>query len=174
MKHALLAALALGVLASPAFAQGVPTPGPEQARIGFWEGTWNYEGEAMESPMGPAGKIMMTEACRWFEGGFHLVCESSGTTPMGPVSGHSIIGYDRAEQTYTLYGLNSRGDGFYVRGSVTDKVWTWTAETEMDGTPVKFRATNTEESPTSYGFSLEVAVGDAEWTVLEKGRATKQ
>lgn len=174
MKHLLTAALALGLLAGPAAAQEMPTPGPEQGRIGYFAGTWNYEGEAMESPMGPAGKIMMTETCRWFEGGFHLVCQSSGTTPMGPVSGRSIVGYDRLAKAYTIYALNSRGEAYYVRGGVTGKVWTWTAETEMEGTPVKFRATNTEESPTSYSFSLEVAVGDADWTVLEEGTATKQ
>jgi hypothetical protein len=174
MKPTLATALALGILVSPAVAQEMPTPGAEQARIGYFEGTWNYQGEAKDSPMGPGGKISMTETCRWFEGGFHLVCESSGTTPMGPMSGHSIIGYDRAANSYTLYGLNSRGEAYNVHGGVTGKVWTWKAETTMDGTPLKFRATNTEESPTSYSFTLEVAVGDGEWTVLETGTAAKK
>ncbi|NNG16459.1 MAG: DUF1579 family protein [Gemmatimonadales bacterium] len=174
MKPALAAALALGVLAGPAIAQEMPTPGAEQARIGYYEGTWSYEGESKDSPMAPGGKISMTETCRWFEGGFHLVCDSKGATPMGPMSGHSVIGYDPAAQTYTMYGLNSRGEGYYVSGGVTGNVWKWTAETTMDGTPVKFRAIVTEKSPTSYAFRLEMSAGDDEWTVLEEGAAAKK
>jgi len=174
MKSALTAAFALGVLAGPAIAQEMPMPGAEQARIGYYEGTWSYQGEAMPSQMGPGGKIAMTETCRWFEGGFHMICDSKGTTPTGPVSGHSIMGYDRAEQTYIMYGLNSRGEGYYVKGGVAGAVWTWAAEIMMESTPIKFRATMTEKSPTSYDFQLEAAMGDADWAVLEEGKATKQ
>jgi len=42
MRFTLTAAFALGVLAGPAIAQEMPTPGAEQARIGYYEGTWNY------------------------------------------------------------------------------------------------------------------------------------
>ncbi|HSM15572.1 MAG TPA: DUF1579 family protein [Gemmatimonadales bacterium] len=174
MKSVLTAAFAVGVLAAPVIAQEMPTPGAEQSRIGYYEGTWNYQGEAMPSPMGPGGKISVTETCRWFEGGFHMVCDSKGTTPTGPVSSHSIMGYDRAGKTYTMYGLNSRGEGYYVKGGVAGAVWTWTAEMMMEGTPVKFRATMMETSPTSYDFRLEAAMGDADWAVLEEGKATKQ
>ncbi|TFG52825.1 MAG: DUF1579 domain-containing protein [Gemmatimonadales bacterium] len=174
MKSVLTAAFALGVLAGPAIAQEMPAPGAEQARIGYYEGTRNYQGEAMPSPMGPGGKIAMTETCRWFEGGFHMICDSKGTSPTGPVSGHSVIGYDRAEQMYVMYGLNSRGEGYYVKGGIAGAVWTWTAEIMMESTPVKFRAIATEKSPTSYDFRLEASMGDADWAVLEEGKATKQ
>ncbi len=174
MKLVLEAALAVAVFAGPAVAQEKPMPGPEQARLGYYEGAWNYAGEMKPSPMGPGGAISATETCQWFEGGFHLVCNSKGTMPMGPVTGHSIMGYDRATGKYTMYGLNSMGDGWYVTGGVEGKVWSWAAETVMQGTPVKFRATITEDSPTSYTFQLKMASGDADWTVLEEGKATKQ
>lgn len=174
MKSMLTAALALGALAVPAIAQESPKPGPEQARIGYYEGTWQYEGEAKESPMGPAGKVSMTETCQWFDGGFHLICRSEGTNPMGSVTAQGIMGYDPAEQNYTYYGFNSRGEAFMVRGSVAGDVWTWTGEMSLEGTPLRFRAITTHESPTAYSFKLEMSAGGGEWMVLEEGRATKQ
>lgn len=174
MRPALAAALALGALAVPAIAQEMPKPGPEQARLAYYEGTWKYEGESKPSPMGPGGKISMTESCQWFEGGFHMVCRSEGTTPAGPAKGQGIMAYDAAEKTYTYYGISSLGDGFFVRGNVAGNVWTWQTETTMDGNPVKFRGTSTETSPTSYTFKLEISVGGGAWAVMEEGTSTKQ
>lgn len=175
MKSILTAAVAtLGVFAAPALAQEMPKPGPAQTRLAYYAGTWKYEGTIKESSMGPGGKISATETCRWFEGGFHLVCRSEGMNPMGAVKAQGIMGYDPAAKTYTYYGITSQGDGFLARGTVTGKVWNWTAESSMEGTPMKFRATMTEQSPTSYSFKLETAVGGGDWVVLEEGKSTKQ
>lgn len=174
MKLMLTAALAIGVLATPMNAQERPKPGPEQARIGYFAGQWKFEGESKGSPMGPPGKISMMETCEWFAGGFHLVCRSEGTTPVGAVTGQAVMGYDPAEQTYTYYAISSVGDGFFVRGHVDGKVWTWTLQSTMEGQTMKFRATITEESPAAYSFRLESSVADGDWMVVEEGRATKQ
>lgn len=174
MKPVLATALAITVLATPTIAQERPKPGPEQARIGYFEGQWKYEGESKGSPMGPPGKTSMTETCQWFAGGFHLVCRSEGTTPMGAATSQSIMGYDPVEKTYTYYVIGSMGDGFFVRGQVEGKVWTWNAETSMEGQTMKMRAIVTEESPTAYSFRLETSAGGGEWTVVEEGRATRQ
>ena len=151
-----------------------PTPGPEHKRLAFFAGQWNVEGEAKESPFGPAGKFTGTDSCEWFAGGFQLVCRSKVTGPKGPSTGMSVMSYDPARKTYTYYALSSQGDNIFVRGQVQDKVWTWTDEGTMEGKKVKFVATITEESPTSNSFKLEVSVDGGPMTVVETGKSTKK
>lgn len=158
---------ALGAQQPPATAK----PGPEQKRLGYFVGDWSFQGEAKESPMGPAGKFSATESCSSF-GGFHVVCRSKGTGPRGASTGQATMSYDAARKTYTYHAISSLGDVFFVRGQVDGKVWTWTDDITVEGKPLKIRATVTEESPTAYSFKLEAGDG-ASMAVIEEGRATK-
>lgn len=63
--------------------------------------------------------------------------------------------------------------GFFVRGQVAGKVWTWNFENAMEGKVMKGRATITEESPTAYTFKLEMSVDGGPMAVVEEGKATK-
>jgi hypothetical protein len=175
MKSTLSAAVALSVLTTVAAAQPpqATKPGPEHKRIGYFAGQWNFQGEAKPSPMGPAGKISATESCDWFAGGFHLVCRSKGTGPMGASTSQSIMAYDAGRKAYTYHSISSLGNAIFVRGNVDGKVWTWTDEITADGKPMKIRAVVTEETPTSYSFKLEASVGGAPMAVIEEGKATK-
>ena len=167
--------LGLSLLAAPAMAQEAMKPGAEQARIGFFAGTWRMEGEAKETPMGPGGKIGGTETCSWFAGGFHLVCQGDMTGPRGPAKTGSVWAYDPAQQAYTYYGYTSFGEAFYVKGSAAGKVWTWNADMPAPGgSPVKVRVTITEQSPTAYQYKFEMSADGTNWMVGEEGRATKQ
>lgn len=175
MRSTLSAAFACALLTAGVAAQQppqAPKPGAEQKRLGYFAGNWTFQGEAKPSPMGPGGKITFTESCTWFAGGFHLVCSTKGTSPMGPSTGHGTMSYDAARKTYVYHAITSRGDLIYARGQVNGKVWTWTDEIPMEGKTLRIRATVTEETPTAYSFKLEM--GDAgSMTVLEEGKATK-
>lgn len=175
MKSTLAAAVALSVLTTAVAAQPPQPskPGPEQKRIGYFAGQWNFQGESKLSPMGPGGKISATESCEWFAGGFQLVCRTKGTGPRGASTGHAIMAYDAGRKAYTYHAISSLGDTIFVRGNVDGKVWTWNDEITMDGKPMKIRATVTEETPTSYSFKLESSVGGAPMAVIEEGKATK-
>jgi len=174
MRTLVTVAAFLGVLAIPLSAQmPMPKPGPEQNRIGYFAGRWKMEGEAKPGPMGPGGKFTDTSTCDWFAGGFHLVCRSEGASPMGASTGQAIMGYDPMERTYTYYFISSLGEGFFVRGSVSGKVWTWNMETKAEGKVMKLRVTITEESPTSYGFQMEASFDGSPWAVVSEAKATK-
>jgi hypothetical protein len=151
-----------------------PTPGPEHKRLAAFAGQWNFEGEAKESPLGPAGKLSGSDTCEWFAGGFQLVCRSKGSGPRGPMTGMAVMSYDPARKAYTYYAMSSLGDNIFVRGQVQGKVWTWTDEATMEGKKVKFVATITEDSPTSNSFKLEVSVDGGPMTVVETGKSTKK
>lgn len=174
MRKVMVGALASTCLTAALVAQApAMKPGPEHKRIAFFVGSWSYQGEVKESPLGPAGKVTGTETCEWFAGGFQLVCRSKGTGPRGPATGMSVMSYDGARKMYTFYAMSSQGDNIFVRGNVADKVWTWADEAQIEGKPVKIRATVTEESPTSYSFRLEAQMGDGPMTVVEQGKSTK-
>lgn len=175
MRSTLTTLFGVALLTSVAAAQQpseAPKPGPEQKRIGYFAGDWNFQGEAKPSPLGPAGKITTTESCTWSAGGFHLVCRTKGTGPMGASTAQSTMSYDAGRKTYTYHSVNSMGSVIFVRGQVDGKVWTWTDEVAMDGKTIKIRAIVTEESPTAYSFKLEAGDGGT-MAVVEEGRATK-
>jgi uncharacterized protein DUF1579 len=175
MKSMFSTVLVVALFTSVAVAQQPsqpPKPGPEQKRIGYFAGDWSFQGEAKESPMGRAGKITTTESCKWFTGGFHLVCTTKGTGPTGSSTSQSTMAYDPGRKAYTYHSINSMGSVIFVRGQVDGKVWTWSDEVTMEGKTMKIRATVTEESPTAYSFKLEAGDG-ASMAVVEEGRATK-
>jgi len=174
MKWMLTAALAIAVLPTGVFAQTpARKPAAEQTRIGYFAGRWNFEGETRPSPMGPGGKSAVTETCEWFAGGFHLLCRSEGTGPMGAMKGQSIMGYDPSEKAYTYHAISSLGDGFFVRGTVSGKVWTWNSESKVDGKLMKARVTITEQSQTSYAFKMEASFDGGAWAVVDEAKGTK-
>ena len=155
----LFAAFTFGLFSTLALAQPqMRKPGEEEKRIGYFAGTWTSEGETKASPMGPAGKTSGRETCEWFPGGFHLVCRGEGTSPMGTGKTQSTLGYDPIEKTYTFYMNTSSGDGFFVRGNVAGKVWTWISESKMDGKVMEIRVTITGESPSAQTFKMESSV----------------
>jgi hypothetical protein len=175
MVASIVVAVALGSAAviAQATKPTKPTPGPEHKRIAYFAGQWNFQGEAMESPLGPGGKITGSETCEWFAGGFQLVCRTKMSGPKGPATGMSVLSYDPARKAYTYYGLTSHGDNIFVRGQVQDKVWTWTDETTVEGKKMKIVATVTEDTPTSSSFKLEASVDGGPMTVIEQGKSTK-
>lgn len=156
-------------------AQTAPAkPGPEIKRMERMLGQWNYQGEAKESPLGPAGKITGSESCEWFQGGFAIVCRSKGTGPQGSGTGMSVMGYDPAQKTYTYYSISSRGDNIFVRGHLKGNVWVFEDTMPVEGKSMKIRATVTEDSATASSFKLEVGPADGQMMVVEEGKSTKQ
>jgi hypothetical protein len=150
-----------------------PKPGPEHKRLERMVGQWNYQGEVKESPMGPAGKVTGSETCEWFQGGFAIVCRTKGTGPKGPMTGMNVMSYQPAQKAYTYYAISSQGDNIFVHGQISGNVWTFEDTMEVEGKPMKIRATVTEESPTVTAFKLE-AGAEGNMMVVEEGKSTKQ
>lgn len=157
-------------------AQATPPnqPGPEHKRMERMVGQWSYQGEAKESPLGPAGKISGSETCEWFQGGFAVICRSKGTGPKGSVTGMGVMSYDPMQKTYTYYAVSSLGDNMFVRGHVKGNVWTFEDSMDIGGKPMTVRATVTEESPTVTTFRLEAGPTGGQMMVVEEGKSTKQ
>src|SRR6266849_8088515 len=84
--------LAANVGLAPA-AEGTekPKPGPEHKKLGYFVGKWTSVGDMKPSPAGPGGKFTSTDYCTWYEGGFAVVCNSTGKGPMGPTKTMGIL-----------------------------------------------------------------------------------
>ncbi len=130
MKRAatwLLSILCCLIFSTSGFAQmSMPTPAPELKKLDFLVGTWNDEGEMKASPMGPGGKMTMTEKNEWMPGGFFLVLHSTFNSAMGSGSGMAVMGYDQEAKQYTYDEFNSMGERTHSTGSLDGDTWTWT------------------------------------------------
>ena len=152
-----------------------PKPTAEHQRLGYYVGKWTTEGELKPGPMGPGGKITMTDNCEWFEGRFAVVCHSEGKMPTGPNKGIGIISYSTEEKVYTYYGVDTSGMTMTAaaRGTVQGDTWTYTDESMMGGQKIKSRIVIKELSPSAYTFTMEMQGPDGKWIPLMESKSTK-
>jgi hypothetical protein len=150
-------------------------PGPEHARLGYFVGKWNAEGEMKPGPMGPGGKMKSSDTCEWFEGKFSVICRSEGTTPMGPTKSIGILGYSPEEKVYTYYGVDNSNMTMasVPKGTLRGDTWTYNDEGMMGGKKVKTRVTIKELSPTAYTFNMELQGPDGKWIPMMESKNTK-
>jgi hypothetical protein len=172
---AVVIASATTLSTSSAQEQQPSKPGPEHARLGYFVGKWNVEGDVKPSPMGPGGKTKSTDTCEWFEGHFSVICRSEGTTPAGPSKGLGILAYNTEEKVYTYYGVDNSNMAMATvpKGTLRGDTWTYTDEATYGGTKVKSRVTIKELSPTSYTFRLEMQGPDGKWMPMVETKNTK-
>lgn len=152
-----------------------PKPGAEQANLAKFAGTWKMDGKMEASPLGPAGPMTGTETCRMFEGGWHLVCESSGNSPMGPMKGMAIMTYDAAAKQYRFFAVNSAmPDAEMSTGKKTPTGWTWTSKMTMGpGKVLHGRFIIVDKSPTQYSYVWEMSENGKTWKKVMEGTSTK-
>ncbi len=152
-----------------------PKPTPEHQKLGYFVGKWTSTGELKPSPFGPGGKMTMSDACEWFQGGFAVVCKSEGTTPMGPMKGLGIMGYNADEKVFTYYGVDSSPMNMasVPKGTIQGDTWTYNDEAMMGGKKIKSRFVLKIASPTSYSFKWEMEEGPEKWATVMEGMSTK-
>lgn len=175
MRKTLLVMGALFAMAAAASAQTpqMPAPGPEQKNLAYFEGTWKFEGKLHASPFGPEGAMTGTETCQMFQGGWHLVCDSQGTSPMGSMKGHTLMTYDHQTRQYRYFSVSTMPEAEMAEGTFADGTWTWTNEVTMEGKKIQSRFLMKEVSPTSYTMKWEMSTDGTEWKPVMEGTSTK-
>ena len=154
----------------------VAKPGPEHERLAYFVGSWKMEGEVKENPFMPAGTFKGTESCKWFEGGFALVCKSEGQGPAGPTKSLAIMGYSIEEKVYTYYVVENSPMTMTraARGTFQDGTFVWDDESMLGGKTVRSRYTIKQLSPTSYSIRGEIMGSDGSWTTMMEGTSKKK
>lgn len=170
-----IALLALGTAAMlrAQGAAGPPKPGPEHKQLAYFVGNWTSTGEMKPSPFGPGGKTTGKDHCEPFTGGFHVVCHSESTGPMGSMKGIGLLGYNVEEKVYTYFGIDSIGSNDSARGTMTaPDTWVYTGEAKLGGKTIKSRYTIKKIDANSYTFKWETQEG-ASWNPVMEGKSTR-
>jgi len=155
---------------------GPPKPGPETKKLEYFVGNWNTKGELKPNAFGaPSGSYASEDSCKWFEGGFALICRSSGKGPMGPVKSVYMLGYNAEEKVYTYYGIDNGPmvPASVPKGTIEGDTWTYLDESKMGGKLVKSRYVIKTSSPGAYAFQWETQGDDGKWTTVLEGKSTK-
>jgi hypothetical protein len=165
--------LLAGGLAAAQAPEGRPKPGPEHKRLERFVGKWTGKGEMKPGPFGPGGAMTWTETCEWFHGGFHVVCHSEGTKPMGEIKGIGILGYDPEAKVYTFYGVDNGGWADFAKGTIQGSSWVYTSELKVAGRTYKSRFTIDPVSAVSQKFVWETSEDGTTWTPIMEGESSK-
>jgi uncharacterized protein DUF1579 len=165
----LIAALLFTAMASAQMQ--MPKPGPELKKLDYFAGNWTCDADMKSSPMGPGGKMTMTDDSKWMDGGFFVVIRSQfKSASMGNGNGIAFLGYDADEKKYTYNEFNSQGEAVVSKGTVDGDAWTWIGDMKPAG---KGRFSEKILSPTSYSFKFEMSSDGTNWTPVLDGKCTK-
>ena len=112
MKRTPATLLALALFLVTLFIQSfgqMPAPAPELKKLDALAGTWNSEADMKPGPMGPGGKISMTDKYEWMPGRLLLVLHSTFKGDMGDGSATSFMGYNSDDKQYTYDEVQQYG-----------------------------------------------------------------
>jgi hypothetical protein len=153
----------------------MPKPAPELKKVDYFAGNWTSEGDIKPGPMGPGGKMIMTERNQWMDGGFFLTMQSEfNVAALGSGTGTAYMGYDADKKVYTYDEFNSMGEAQHSTGRVDGDTWNWNGEKYLAGSTMKTRFIMKTLSATSYTFKLEMSPDGNNWSTVMDGKATKE
>jgi Protein of unknown function (DUF1579) len=158
--------LLTGVAVAAQQPAGAPQPSPEHKKLGAFVGTWNDEAEVKPGPLGPGGRMSLTETCEWFTGGFSVVCHTETLAFTSHLTTLTVLTYDPDEKVYSFYEFNSVGQSNSAKGTVDGDTWTFEGESKVGGKSVKSRSTIRLSSLDYAAMRSEMSVDGGPWTLV--------
>ena len=152
----------------------MPTPSAEHQKLGFWIGTWEIEGRTVETPFWTPGEFHATMNAEWFEGKFHVICRYKWGGAWGDYSELNILGFDAAVGEYYRYAIDGYGTGNHFKGTMKENVWTYLADTNIEGKAVKYRWTVVDESPGLIMWKSEMSIDGGPWILAGDAKAVRE
>ena len=150
------------------------TPGAEHKKLEHFVGTWKMDAKLNPGLFGPGGAMTGTETCRMHEGGFHLVCDSTGSGAMGNIKSHMIMAWDRQAKVYRYTSISNMADAEFATGTFKGNTWTFKSEIDMGGKKFSMQFTIVETTPTSHDMKMDVSEdGGKTWKTMMTGKSTK-
>jgi hypothetical protein len=107
-----------------------PQPGPDAKKLAMFVGSWQYEGTAKASPLGPAAKIAGKQTGRLVGGGFAVALTGEESGVFGGIQWGETDVYDSASKS-------NRYLGYQNDGSI------WQGSSSFSGNVLKFSGTQT-------------------------------
>lgn len=138
-------ALVIGILAlilAAAWAQvSTPKPNPEQKQLEIWLGTWTYEGEAQQTPLGPAGKYTGKATVSPLFNGLFVEWRGEEKGTAGEFQWSEIDGYDAVNKKFVWYSFGSEGEFNTAHYTIEANAVNYAGTTRQGDKEYKFRGT---------------------------------
>ncbi len=151
-----------------------PAPGPENKKLEVFVGTWTGDGKAETTPFAKGGPTTGTMTCAMYTGGYHLICDSDDTGPMGKIKSHSIYGYSSEKKQYFNFGIDSSGFGGPGTAKVQGSDWTFEGSDTMGGKTYWFRTLVKLVSPKELTYKSEFSEDAKTWKPMAEGKMTRK
>ncbi|MCY2950663.1 MAG: hypothetical protein NTU53_01640 [Planctomycetota bacterium] len=138
-----------------------PKPPPEQKNFDVWIGTWNYEGEAKDTPIGPAAKFTGKCIGRAILDGFffELKWEEKDWQSV------DVYWYDAGGKTYRYQELGSDGVAAFGSGTWNGGTWTAAWSSVLQGVEYRFRSQCIVAADgKSVTINVEISADGKTWT----------
>ena len=147
---------------------------PSPARnLLFYVGTWSARGQMRDAPTSDFKAVTGSETCRWAAGGAAVLCEEKETGPGGGWNGVYLLGYDTKQGVYTLYGIESPGTIVRGTGKLENNVWTWTAESIVEGAASPSRYVFKGDGNNARTMTVEAPDASGKWFTVLNHRYTR-
>src|SRR5262249_22955394 len=138
-----------------------PMPPPN---MDYFLGSWSFEWNVPDSPLGPSGKIKGTETYRKILNGAAYESEISGEGPLGPFTARAITAYNEKERQVTRFETDSLGTSLTKSGPIGGdlggyySIFWETAPVKKDGKLVKLHGRTLMLSPAHYRVQVQISI----------------
>jgi hypothetical protein len=144
-----------------------PMPPPN---MDYFIGTWSFEWNVPESPLGPAGKFKGTETYKKILNSAVYESEIQGEGPEGKFQGRAITSYDEKERMVSRYEVFSYGVSAFKAGRIGGDlggyytIYWETPPIKRGGHSIKLKGKTQMFSPANYRLQVEISVDDGPYT----------
>jgi hypothetical protein len=138
-----------------------PMPPPD---LDYFVGTWAFDWNMPESPLGPGGKLKGKETYKKILNGLAYESVIEGEGPEGPLQGRAITSHNKEEKTVTRYEIDSRGLSLLKTGPIGGDLGGYytifweTAPIKRNGHTIKLKGKTLMLSPANYRLQVEISV----------------
>ena len=151
-----------------------PKPAPELKKMDVWTGQWTYEGEAKESPFGPAGKISGKVTIRWILNGFYQEWRTVEKAVSGEIETIEFDWYDPATGSFPYQGFQNNGDSYSGIAKMSGNIMSISGVSRLKEKQYHFRGVNTFAADgKSVAFKMEASTDGKNWTPAVEVKYTK-
>lgn len=147
-----------------------PAPSIELRRLDYFLGTWSFEWNVPDSPLGPAGKITGTESCQKILDGLFYQTDIQGNGPLGPFEGLAILGYDKRENIYQRYEFDSLGFSTVKTGTIGSDAGGWnmiyweSSPIKRNSHTIRLKGSTHMYSPINFRIRVQISVDGGPYT----------
>ena len=144
-----------------------PMPPPN---MDYFLGTWSFEWNVPESPLGPAGKFKGTETYKKAQGGAAYESEITGEGPQGAFKGRATTTYDEKERKVTRSESGLLGVPIVRSGMIGGDLGGYytifweSAPIKREGKTIKLKGKTQMLSPANYRLQVQISVDGGPYT----------